>query len=92
VRSDGEVKSEKMMASDAEKKYNFYPLVIRCIVDEGRASFADVMKYVEKATGEKIDPNVVFSVISKLVEYNILKLNEDTTGTFSFKEWKLEEG
>ena len=77
--------------NNLEKKYNFYPLVIRCIVDEERASLADIMKYVEKAAGEKIDPNIIFSVVSKLAEYNILKLNEDTTGTFSFKEWKLGE-
>jgi hypothetical protein len=71
-------------------KYNFYPLVVNCVVKEERVSFADIMKYVQKAVGEKVDPNAVFSVVSKLVENNILKINEDTTGTFSLRDWKVE--
>lgn len=78
------------MENSAEEKYNFYPLVVHFIVEEERASLADIMGYVEKTIGEKIDPNTVFAVVSKLVEYNILKLNEDTSGTFSLREWKLQ--
>ena len=70
-------------------EYNFYPLIVRFVVTEERGSFPDIIKYVEKAVGEKVDPNVVFLATSKLVEFNILKINEDTTGTFSLRDWKL---
>jgi len=79
------------MTNSVEEKYNFYPLIIHCIVTEQQASLADIMRYVEKTVGEKVDPNAVFSAVSKLVEYNILKLNEDTTGTFSLRDWKLQQ-
>jgi DNA-binding PadR family transcriptional regulator len=71
-------------------KYNFYPLLVHCVVEEEKASFADIMKYVQKAVGGRIDPNAVFSALSKLVEDNVLKINEDTTGTFSLGDWKTE--
>jgi hypothetical protein len=70
------------------QKLNLYPLIVHCIVEEERSSFADVLKYVEKNVGKKVDPSAVFSTLSKLVEYNILKLNEDTTGTFSLQDWQ----
>ena len=79
------------MTNSINSKYNFYPLIVYYIVTEERASFADIMSHVEKTVGEKVDPNAVFSAVSKLVEYNILKLNEDTTGTFSLRDWKLQQ-
>ena len=77
------------MTNGPGEKYNFYPLVVHCIVTEERASFGEIVKYVENTIGEKVDPNAVFPIVSKLVEYNILKLNEDTTGTFSLRDWKM---
>ncbi|MDG6995625.1 MAG: hypothetical protein JRN52_06865 [Nitrososphaerota archaeon] len=74
-----------------DKKYNLYPLVVNCVVSEEKASIGDIIKYVEKTVGERVDPNSVFSVISKLVESRVLKLNWDTTGTFSLDEWKPTE-
>jgi len=70
-------------------EYNFYPLILRFVVTEERVSFPEILSFVEKEVGTKIDPNVLFLATSKLVEYNILKLNEDTTGTFSLQKWKL---
>jgi len=70
-------------------EYNFYPLILRFVVTEERVSFPEILSFVEKEVGTKIDPNVLFLATSKLVEYNILKLNEDTTGTFSLQNWKL---
>ena len=79
------------MANSINEKYNFNPLIVHYVVTEERASFVDIMRYAEKTVGEKVDPNAVFSAVSKLVEYNILKLNEDTTGTFSLRDWKLQQ-
>lgn len=76
---------------EKKEKLNFYPLIVHCIITEERASYADILKYVTKTIGTKPDPNEVFSVLSKLVEHNILKLNEDTTGTFSLQNWKLNQ-
>jgi hypothetical protein len=71
-------------------KYNLNPLVILCVVKEERVSFADIMRYVQKTVDDRVDPQAVFSVVSKLVDCNILKINEDTTGTFSLRDWKME--
>jgi hypothetical protein len=76
---------------EKSEKLNFYPLIVHCIITEERPSFSDILKYVTKTVGTKVDPNEVFSALSKLVEYNILKLNEDTTGTFSLQDWKLSQ-
>lgn len=73
------------------ERLNFYPVIVHCVISEERASFADILKYVEKTVGSKVDPTEVFSSLSKLVEYKILKLNEDTTGTFSLQDWKPKE-
>jgi hypothetical protein len=72
-----------------DEKLNLYPLIVHCVISEERASFSDILKYVEKTVGNKVNPNAVFSALSKLVEYKILKLNEDTTGTFSLQDWNL---
>jgi DNA-binding PadR family transcriptional regulator len=73
------------------KEYNFYPLVVHCVVTEEKVSFADIQKFVENTIGKKVDPNSVFIALSKLVEYRILKMNLDTTGTFSLGDWKSPE-
>ena len=79
------------MVNSDDSKFNLFPLIVHFIVTEERASFHDILMQVEKTTGRKFDPTTVFSVVSKLVEYKILKLNEDTTGTFSLQDWKLQE-
>jgi len=71
------------------ESYNSFPLIIRFVVAEERASFPEITKYVEKELGTKVDQKALFLSISKLVELKILKLNEDTTGTFSLQDWKL---
>lgn len=79
------------MTNGNNEKLNFYPVIVHFIVEEEKASFSDILKHVEKTVGKKIDPNIIFSTLSKLVEYKILKLNEDTSGTFSLQDWKLEQ-
>jgi hypothetical protein len=71
------------------ESYNLFPLIVRFIVTEERASFPEITRYVEKELGTKVDQNALFLAISKLVELKILKLNEDTMGTFSLQDWKL---
>ncbi|HYB04753.1 MAG TPA: hypothetical protein VED17_09840 [Nitrososphaerales archaeon] len=71
------------------ESYNFFPLIVRFVVTEEKAALPEITKCVEKAVGTKVDQNALFLAISKLVELKILKLNEDTTGTFSLQDWKL---
>jgi DNA-binding PadR family transcriptional regulator len=73
---------------ESENEFNFYPLMVECIVEEETVSFADIRKYVEKKIGEKVNPDELYAALSKLQEYGIVKLNEDTTGTFSLQNWK----
>lgn len=70
-------------------RYNLFPLIIRFIVSEDRASFQEITKYVETQLGGKIDQNELFVALSKLIELRIVRLNEDTTGTFSLDDWKM---
>jgi len=76
---------------ERNEKFNLYPLIVHYVVTEERPSLPDILKYVEKTVGKKVDPNELFSSLSKLVEYKILKLNQDTTGTFSLQDWKLAQ-
>jgi hypothetical protein len=73
----------------ATQNYNFYPLIVRFIVTEERASFPEITMFVEKEVGTKVDQNALFLAVSKLIEFKVLKINEDTTGTFSLQGWKL---
>ena len=73
---------------EESEMYNFSPLIIRFIVTEERASFPEIAKCVEKEVGSRIDQSSLFLAISKLIELKILKLNEDTMGTFSLEDWK----
>lgn len=66
---------------------NLFPLIVRCVVEEERVSFSEVAKFVVKTVGREVDPNEVFIAISKLIELGIVKLNSDTTGTFSLQDW-----
>ncbi len=79
-----------MSVLDSDIQYNFYPLIVEYIVGEGRASFSDVLKHIEGKVGKEVSGDQVFASLGKLQEYKILKLNEDTTGTFSLQDWKLE--
>lgn len=69
--------------------YNFFPLIVHFVVTEDKATFPEIAKYVEDKVGGKIDQNELFLATSKLIELKILKLNEDTTGSFSLQDWKL---
>lgn len=75
---------------DEAESYNFFPLIIRFIVTEDRGSFPEILRFAEETVGEKVDSNALFLAVSKLVEYNILKINNDTTGTFSLRDWKSQ--
>jgi hypothetical protein len=78
-----------MSVLNPPKELNFYPLIVSCIVSKERASFDDIRKYVETRVGRKVGPEELFEAVSKLQDYRVLKLNEDTTGTFSLQDWEL---
>jgi hypothetical protein len=73
--------------NDDDDDLNLYPLIVRCVVEEDRVSFSEIAKFVVKTVGKEVDPNEVFVAISKLIELGIIKLNSDTTGTFSLQDW-----
>jgi hypothetical protein len=68
--------------------FNFYSLIVRLIVTEEKASFPEIVSYIEREIGAKVDQNALFIATSKLVKMKVLKLNEDITGTFSLQNWK----
>ena len=78
-----------MSLLDRPEKLNYYPLIVACVVNEERASFDDIRKYIEIKVGRKITPEALFEAISKLQEFKVLKLNGDTTGTFSLEDWEV---
>jgi hypothetical protein len=54
----------------------------------GRFQFPEIVSYIEREIGAKVDQNALFMATSKLVQMKVLKLNEDITGTFSLQNWK----
>jgi hypothetical protein len=75
-------------ALEPRQELNYLPLIVHFVVMEESASFEDILKFVKSKVGNRVSADAVFAAVSKLQEYNILKLNKDTTGTFSLQDWE----